>query len=283
MATRVQMWRAGVSEITLAGDLHGYLKDSCPKKISEKGNECACVALIHGLGDDALTWKEVLLWPDSSWQGMGLNENLKLFAMDLPGSGGTPGPGDLDEYRVRRLAAKLRQTLAGLCPRWVVVGNNYGGWVAVWLALDWSSGVRRLLLLSPSGMAHQSTEGFPTAPNPEALKEFQKRAYFHPQELSNRVWAEVARRFRSSNIRQVLQAQSAEDALDLNFPTLEPPTLLLWGKGDQINPISVGYQMRSLKPSSVWREAKDCGHLLQRECPSIVVKSIVDMINYGAM
>ncbi len=288
LSDRIEYWRKGVRTVQVDG-LQGYLQETtCPGGGRLSGQGCACVALIHGLGDDAKTWKKLLLWPEENWRKMGLNEPFRLFAMDLPGSGQTPPPQDPTQYRVRLQAQNLQKVLKSMCSEWVVVGNSLGGWIGAWLALEWPEGVSRLILLDSAGLTLKSPDESKNAqlllePSVESLKEFQKRAYFHPRTLPERVWKMIAERAKQNHAKEIVDMQIEDDGLKLRLPTLHRPTLLLWGQEDHVIPLSIGKQMRDLMPSSIWREVPQCGHLPQKECPIPVIQAIIDMIHFGAM
>jgi pimeloyl-ACP methyl ester carboxylesterase len=278
LTNRWEMWREGVTEVE-SGGLHGYLHDTCQHSPSKS---CSCVVMIHGLADNAMTWKKILLWPEKGWP-----EPVKLYAFDLPGSGKSSVPPDVTGYRVRKQAEKLKEALAPLCGKWVVVGNSLGGWIAAWLALDWPDGVTRLLLADSAGLKNEEDDkdlhSFFSEPTVESLKEFQKRAYYQGRPLPERVWQAVVERMKRSNARQVIAAQTPEDFLDARLPTLRRPTMLLWGEADRITPLSSGLQMKSLIPGGIWQPAPLCGHLPQKECPLEVIKAIHSLIIYGAV
>jgi len=107
------------------------------------------MVLIHGVGDDAKTWKRILLEPRDSWL-----KPVRLYAVDLPGSGKTPPPANSEGYRVRKLAETLRSALSEVkeCQRWMVVGNSLGGWVGTWLTVDWKDNVNKLVLVGSAAL-----------------------------------------------------------------------------------------------------------------------------------
>lgn len=238
--------------------------------------------MIHGLADNAITWKKVLLWPENGWL-----ESVKLYAFDLPGSGESPAPlNPQTDYRVRNQAHALQKALEPVCSKWMVVGNSMGGWIAAWLALDWPEGVSRLILVDSAGlkdaMSPESLQAF-NHPTVETLKEFQKRAYFQGRPLPDHVWRAAARRMEQSNARQIIEAQTPEDFLDGRITALRRPTMLIWGQADHLLPISEGKELKSLIPGSVWNEVPQCGHLPQKECPLDVIKAINNMVGYGSI
>jgi pimeloyl-ACP methyl ester carboxylesterase len=279
---RVELWKTGIRDVKL-GEFHGLLQDHCDPRL-KSGEGCTCVALIHGLGDNAMTWKKILSWPKASWQEMGLNQPLRILALDLAGSGQTPPPSEPTDYRVRSQARAIQSALGQMCPKWIVVGNSLGGWIASWLTLDFPDRVSRMVLLSPAGLkAAQAEAGsLLTQPTVESLKEFQKKAYFHPRPIPESVWRQIVERAKKSQASQIRNAQVEEDFLDLKLGSIQRPTLILWGQADQIISIQIGYQMRSLIPGVLWREVPECGHLPQKECPSAVIRAILEMIQYGS-
>jgi pimeloyl-ACP methyl ester carboxylesterase len=285
LSNRFEFWKANVTEVQLNG-LHAYRTDYCGEGVP--ASSCTCVALLHGLGDNAMTWKKVLLWPQASWAKMGLGQPIRLFAFDLPGSGESPAPTDLNNYRVRKQAEKLKGAMAEACPHWIVAGNSLGGWIGSWLALDWPEGVKRLLLADSAGLKSadkdkdKDRDKLLDDPTEESLKEFQRRAYFKSRVIPEHVWKAVVARARKGNSKAVAKAQVSEDYLDVSLSTLKIPILFLWGQEDYIIPLAEGYRLRALLPGAGWREIPHCGHLPQKECPLVLIQSIVDLIGFGA-
>jgi pimeloyl-ACP methyl ester carboxylesterase len=280
MSDRFEFWREGVSTFESAG-IHGYMHDRCEGTI-RTSKDCMCVGLVHGLADNAMTWKKILLWPAQGWL-----QPVKLFAFDLPGSGGSPVPAHPSEdYRARNQARALKAAMAPLCSKWMIVGNSMGGWVASWVALDWPEGVSRLVLLDSAGLKASTDpkelEAF-TAPSVESLKDFQKRAYFKGRPLPDNVWRAAVQRMKASPAREIIQAQQPEDFLDGRISTLRRPTMLLWGEADQMIPMAQGQALKSLIPGAVWQQIPQCGHLPQKECPLDVIRAIAKMVDFGSI
>ena len=277
--TRFQLWWGNVERVD-AGGFWSLKKSNCDNPLG-----CACILLVHGEGDDATTWHNVLLWSDADWKKMGLDRRRKLLAVNLPGVGGTPRPADRSDYRSRKIAEHLQGAILEHCQNWIVVGNGLGGTVAAWLALLWPQGVSRLILMGSEGLESQRrTPGFFSEETAHArMRDYLTRAYFHPPHLSERLIDEMVVRAQQSDVRTMLAAQTEEDDLDLQLTTLLAPTLLLWGTADRITPIAEGRAMRTLLPSGMIREIKDCGHFIQKECPFSLIQALVDMSKHGAM
>ncbi len=263
--------------------LEHYTRDTCKDAPVGQQADCACVALIHGLGDNALTWKKILLVPPPIWE-----RPVKLVAWNLPGSGKSFPPKDPSGYRARELARALKADLAPQCRSWTVVGNSLGGQIAAWLALDWPEGVNKLMLVDSSGLRastalHGDSRSDFTSGTVESLKEFQRRAYAKPREIPDHVWFKIATQMAASNSAQVLKAQTSEDLLDGKLQAIRRPTLVFWGRSDRVIEPDVGRAMRSQIPGALWREAPDCGHLPQKECAAELAESLRDLLKLGAV
>ncbi len=280
LAQKWEFWREGVQSVELSNSqtsVYGYLQDHCEKN----SRSCSCVLLLHGLADNALTWKRLLLWPKTGWP-----EPVKLLALDLPGSGKSPFPQDLTELQVRKMSLKLKSVLSPLCPYWTVVGNSMGGWVASWLAIEWPEGVNKMLLLSSAGLKKLEQPSAVSAfsePTIDSLKEFQKKAYYKSREIPDSVWKAIVERMKESHARQIRLAQVPEDDLEGKLHRVKAPTMVFWGMADQIIPMTIGKILQSQIPGSIWREVPECGHLPQKECPLQVIQAISQMIQLGAM
>jgi len=66
--------------------------------------------------------------------------------------------------------------------------------------------------------------------------------------------------------------------------SLVPPTLVVWGKEDRVQPLMSSYRIRSALPlRTLWRELGGCGHDVQEKCFDQIRQAVVDMAKFGAM
>lgn len=266
---RYEMWKAGAHSIVPAAKVRGLELDRC-----EKSPDCACVLLVHGMGDSLSTWRRLFLADASVWKS-----KLRLFAIDLPGFGGSGRPKDSNDYRVKNLAKDLslflqeRQT----CKKTLVVGNSFGGWVATWLAIEHPEQVQALLLLGSTGLKDAESNrnvlllGEPTV---ESLKEFQKKAYFKPREYDDSFWKMAVERAKKSNSKEVRAAQKDQDYLDSVLQNLKVKTIYVHGRADQIVPEADARALVSRIPGAEMQVIENCGHLPQKECPAEIISRI---------
>jgi len=298
-----RLWRSGVVRVDLGG-LSALRAERCggggqaqsqgQAKAKSSDHPCSCVVLIHGLGDSAMTWRNLLESPLAEWRSP-----VDLYAVDLPGSGSSPPENDPANYSARRMAERLGRGLAAVsnCSSWLVVGNSFGGSVAAWLALRSSDDpgsaphVRKLMLVDTSGLKAQREDpasGFIAAllkePTIEGLKEFQRRAYAQARELPEAYWRAAAQALKASPVASILAAQSLSDDLDGVASSIHvTAAMVLWGAADRITAPGEGKLWASSVPGAVYREIPGCGHLPQKECPAEVLKALNELVLFGVM
>jgi pimeloyl-ACP methyl ester carboxylesterase len=269
-ARREALWASGVRRVRLDEGLLAYERDGC-----RPGRPCRCVALIHGMGDSALTWDKILLDPKASADG------LRVVAPDMPGTDGSAPAPDPAGYGIHAQAKVLRAALAGRCPEWTVAGNSLGGWIALWLALDWPQGVQKLVLVDaagisdPSGREEESARTL-AAPTVESMKVFSRRARFEDRALPERAWTSAVAAILRRPTQAIFAALSRGELLDARLGALKVPTTIIWGEADGIIPVEVGERLHRLIAGSRYELASRCGHLPQAECPDVVVRALFD-------
>lgn len=253
------------------GELNAYVHDTC-----ERETDCRCVVLVPGLGDVATTWEYVLMdSPKSGRQPKG----YRVYAPNMPGVEGVPPPADPKDYGVRPQARLLRKIMSKKCPSWTVAGNSLGGWVSMWLALDWPEGVERLVLLAPAGLKDPTGQSEKSArelanPSTEVMKDHYQRARAKPHPLPERIFEQAAERLKRRPVRETLEAIADEDFLDDKLGKLTLPVSIIWGASDRIIPPGQGIRLRDRIKGSTLDILPDCGHLPQKECPAAVKKAI---------
>lgn len=259
--------RAGVRRVA-AGPLMAWERNSCAP-----GGPCRCSALVHGLGDSALTWDKMLTDPRAGAAG------TLWLAVDMPGTDGSPAPSTPDGYSIPAQARALRAALESRCPEWTVAGNSLGGWTAMRTALDWPGGVKSLVLLDaaglsdPSGRAEESARTL-ARPTLETIKVFSARARYSDRPLPARAWASGLKAILDRPTRATVEALRREDLLDAKLSSLAAATTIIWGDSDGIIPEEVGRRLHGLIKGSRFELVRRCGHLPQQECPEVVARAL---------
>ena len=241
------------------------------------------VVLLHGGGPGASGMSNF------SRNVEALAEHFRVIVPDLPGYGRSSKGVD-GSHPFGYLADGTRGMLDALeIPKASLVGNSYGGACALRLALDTPGRVDRLVLMGPGGVG--VTRRPPTKGLNDLLNYYggegptrEKLATFIRQYLvfdgSAVPDAVIDERYQSSIDPEVvanppLRRPSGLMALrtlwrmdftrDSRLPSLEVPTLVVWGKEDKVNRLSGGAALAKAIPNCRLLEVASAGHWVQWE------------------
>jgi pimeloyl-ACP methyl ester carboxylesterase len=249
--------------------------------------------LIHGLADEADTWRHVL--PPLSAQ-------YRVIAPDLPGFGRSDKPKrayTLPFYQDAML--ELLDTLA--IPRATVAGHSMGAMIAHSLALAHPERVERLVLISASLVAGAQRLDLGTMlslvpglgewlynrlrKDPQAAYRSLEPYYgrlaglaqedrdFLFQRVNERVWNDGQRRAFLSTLRNLARWLPAQQRhLPARLAAFTVPTTVLWGEADRINIVENGRAVLRLQPAARLIITPGAGHDIQQDNPQAVVEAI---------
>ncbi len=232
-----------------------------------ESNSCQCVLLIHGLGDFAFTWSKTL----SSEKLNG----TRLVAVNLPGSLESPLLKNESDYSVNSLSKLLRDQVLELCESWVVVGNSFGGWLAIRMA-EQDMRIKKLVLNAPAGLKKDYshiTEYF-LNPSISEAQSFYKKAYANPQPVPEFIFESVVERAKKVPVVQMLKAVTDSDYVQSQIK-LDRPTHILWGEKDQVLLTNWAQEYQNYLVGSDLEIIRGCGHIPQKECFTEFEKALV--------
>ncbi len=152
-----------------------------------------------------------------------------------------------------------------------VLGNSLGGHLAILYALNFPEEIRSLTLTGSSGLFESAMgTSFPKRGDYEFIKNKTELTFYDPaiadKELVDEVFNIVNDRMRG--LRIVLTAKSAmRNNVEDRVHQIKAPTLLVWGKEDNITPAFVGERFHELIPNSELVLMEKCGHAPMMEHP----------------
>ena len=234
------------------------------------------LVLLHGTSASLHTWDG---WTD------GLKASRRVIRLDLPGFGLT-GPYPDGDYTVEHYAKFMHAFLDRLgVTRCALVGNSFGGQVAIVTALAKPARVDRLILIDSSGypMAPDSIPlAFRIAQLPvlsqiarvtlprRVVEESIRNVYGDP----TRVTPELVDRYFELTLREGNRKALSErlkhvpnDALTTRIPGVSVPTLILWGGRDRLIPLAAGRRFAQDIANSRLQIFDDLGHVPHEEDP----------------
>lgn len=154
-----------------------------------------------------------------------------------------------------------------------VLGNSLGGHIALMFTLAYPKLVASVVLTGSSGLFESAMgTSFPKRENRAFIKKKTEDTFYDPavatEELVEEVFSIV--NDRNKAIRVIATAKSAvRHNLGDKLHQITCPTLLVWGREDQITPAFVGEKFHELIPHSRLIFIDKCGHAPMMEHPEV--------------
>ena len=145
-----------------------------------------------------------------------------------------------------------------------VLGNSLGGHIAQMYVLKRPEKVKSLILTGSSGLFEAAMgTSFPKRSNYEYIQKKTESVFYNPaiatKELVDEVFETVNNRNKA--IRVIATAKSAvRHNLEKRLKEIKTPTLLVWGKNDEVTPSWVGEKFHELLTNSRLYLVDECGH-----------------------
>ncbi len=229
------------------------------------------VLLLHGMLGDLSNWTTTIRALDTGGYRV-LAPVLPVY--ELP----------LRQTSVDGLVAYARAFVEalGLGPA-VVVGNSLGGQVALFYALRHPDAVTALVLSGASGIYEQRM-GSSTLRRKDRdfIRERAAVTFYDPahatDELVDEMYALVNDRARA--LRLIKMARSSQDAtVTERLASIDAPTLLVWGRDDEITPPDVAEEFRRRLPDARLYFLDECGHAPMMEQPEAFNGLMLSFLN----
>ncbi len=255
--------------------------------------EGPALLMIHGIAGSSRAWREVM--PT-------LARHYTVIAPDLIGHGQSDKP--VGDYSLGAYAGGMRDLLGVLgVERATMVGQSFGGGVALQLAYQHPECCERLVLVDSGGLGREvswvlrlmtlpGTELIMPALFPSLVRErgndISRMLYRRGVRMGRigEMWSAYASLTKSANrqafvrtIRAVIdpggQTVSAMDRLHL---AAQLPTLIVWGKNDTIIPVSHAHAAHEAIPGSRLEIIDDCGHFPHVEDPERFLDVLLEFL-----
>lgn len=248
--------------------------DRVPLHVRDTGpRDARALVLLHGLGASLHTWEP---WARA------LEREYRVVRFDFPGHGlsGAVPEGDYGDARTHHLLSALLDSLG--IARATLVGNSMGGRIAWSYTAAHPERVERLVLISPDGFASPGFEYDKPAEVPAVLGVMRwvlprfmlqanlAPAYADPSRLSDSVVTRYHDLMRAPGNRASLYARMRGTMLTDPRPRLQSirvPTLLLWGRQDQMIPVRNAQDYLKEMPQAQLVTFEGLGHLPFEEAP----------------
>ena len=271
-----------------------FFFDSPPE---DGGETSPCMVLIHGLGDEADSWRHLV--PLLNAKG------FRALALDLPGFGRSVAAG---KASLKNHAAAVLKLLEAVVPGQAVflAGNSMGALVAEAAAVQKPELVKGLILIDGS------FPGGPARMGPLALAKllFSKKWYRSYREDPEAAWASLYPYYANLNVmpredrgflRERVMARVESPTQERAFFATQRSLVwaymtaasrfarkikrykgkirLLWGENDKIIPLSSAGTFQALRKDIKLEIISGAGHLPHQERPAETARLMADFAN----
>jgi len=249
--------------------------------------------LLHGIAGSSRAWREVM--PD-------LSRDFRLIAPDLLGHGESAKP--RGDYSLGAYASGMRDLLGVLgVERATLVGQSFGGGVAMQLAYQHPEVCERLVLVDSGGLGREVSPILRAATLPlaeyvmpvlfpsfvrdrgDSISRFLKDKGIRSGRAAE-MWLAYRSLTESENraafvrtMRSVIDpGGQTVSALDRLYLAAAVPTLIVWGEADTIIPVSHAHAAHEAIPGSRLELLPGVGHFPHVEAPDRFVEVLRDFI-----
>lgn len=244
----------------------------------------APLLLIHGSGPGVSAY--------ANWRLVmpALAEHARVLAPDMAGFGYSETPDDVEftrEVWLRQLVDFL--DALGL-DRVSVVGNSFGGSMALALAIHHPERVHKLILMGAVGVPFAITQGLDDVwgyePSPELMGRLMRETFAYDPGLiteamvqgryvaSLRTQDAFARMFPAPRQRWVDSMAFPEDAIR----SIVAPTLMVHGRDDKVIPLSTSLTLLDWIDDAQLHVFGRCGHWTQIEYAEPFARLVTDFL-----
>jgi pimeloyl-ACP methyl ester carboxylesterase len=213
------------------------------------------IVLLHGWGADANFMRPIV----HMLQDCG---KFRVYALDFPGFGLSECP--QEAWDVSRYASFVINFFDNLDLQCVnVLGHSFGGRIAIKLASNYPSRIKRLILVDSAGIKPKRNLKYTIKIG--FVKVLRKITLVLPdgtlKEMINRIILSQGSRDyqKAGKLRKTFVKVVNEDLRNL-LPLIHCPTLIIWGGKDVETPLEDGLLMSQLIPNSRLEVLNESGH-----------------------
>jgi pimeloyl-ACP methyl ester carboxylesterase len=224
-----------------------------------RASEAPTAVLLHGANDNAGTWFAV---------AAALAHTRRLIIPDLAGHGeSAPASGPIP---ISTVVAALERLLEGERDL-TLVGNSFGGWMALIYALRHPDRVSRLILEASGGLSRPLAVSL-TAGNREEAIPILRAVHgpaFQPPE-----WVIDALLQRAIDSPILRFTEVPEHAVERRLGEIRVPVTLVWGADDGVLPLSYAEALQQAIPGSELHVIEGAAHIPHLQQPGRFIECL---------
>lgn len=252
------------------------LPDGARAHVRDRGpRNATTLVLIHGSNASLFTWEQ---WTKR------LQDKFRIVTMDMPGHGLTGAVPNKDYSQEGMVKFTLEVVDKLGLQRFALGGNSMGGAVAARFAEEHPDRVSQLILVDAGGMSSKEGTRIPLAfrlarmpllnrvllhITPRSLVvEGLNDAIVHKKIITNHMinmYWDFARMAGTREATLIRFRLPIDDTVKDHIGDIKAPTLILWGKEDQLIPVETAAAFHAAIPGSKVVSYPKTGHIPQEE------------------
>jgi len=222
------------------------------------------ILILHGWGSCSKNWAEVKSYLE--------NKGFKVYVPDLPGFGQNFPPKDV--WSIADYAEWVRTYCKEKnLQQFFLLGHSFGGAISLKFSLKYPEKVKKLFLVAPAIIRKKSLKK-------EIIKKIAKSFSFLPESAKKIIYIKIIKSdypLRKGIMRDIFVNIVKEDQL-ANCSDISVPTVIIWGKNDDITPLKDGYLIRERIKNSKLVIIEGQGHNLNKKVPELLAQKVLENI-----
>jgi 3-oxoadipate enol-lactonase len=216
-----------------------------------------------------------------------LSKSFRVIVPELPGFGRSQAAGGTLAEIADRMAAAVKEASVGQAP--IVLGNGYGGFVALQMAIRHPAIASRFIFadcgaaFSEAGReAFRNMAAASKAMGLAAITDVAMRRLFapefqaqHPELMADRRAAFLK---TDEDVFRAACAQLAGLDLRSELHKVKVPALVVVGEQDEATPPPMSHELASLLPDARLKIIAGCAHVPQLQAPKLFLETIADFL-----
>jgi pimeloyl-ACP methyl ester carboxylesterase len=204
-----------------------------------------------------------------------LAAQYRVIVFEVPGFGQSPA--NERSQSMPELARTMAQAVTNLgLERCNLMGNSFGGTLALWLAVQQPERLQALVLVAPAAM-RPAGELLPQGLSPE---ERLARLYAHPERQAPTPPPDPAVLAKQQALARRLMGPARDEALESRMAGLHVPVLVLFGTLDRMIPPEMGRLYCDKLPNCHLVLVYDAGHAVDADRPEAFVSVVSDFLQH---
>lgn len=231
------------------------------------------VILLHGLGSNAEIWASNIA---------PLAARYHVYVLDQIGFGHSDKP--LLDYKIQTFVDFLQGFMeAQNISKAALVGNSLGGWIAVEFAVQHPERVNQLVLVNSAGL-HFGQGPIPDL-NPASfagMRQVLELVFYDKKTVTDDLVRYAFLKHLKDNdgytIQRTLAGLAQDQFEDSKLASIHAPTLIIWGRNDELIPLAKGEQFHQGIAGSKMTVIDQCGHIPEMEKPGEFNRALMEFL-----